>query len=116
MVNQRTWRAAGVVVLICAGLMAWYASNTGLLRDTALRGAALFSDRNLDDPDASLGFILFYWGLFGVVILAALYLALIDIRFVRLRHALERRELLRETVDEAPAENLAAARPRDEDS
>lgn len=116
MVNQSTWRAAGVVVLICAGLMAWYASNTGLLRDTALHGAALFSDRSLDEPEASLGFVLFYWGLFAAVILAALYLALIDIRFVRLRHAIERRELLRETLDEAPAENPTTARPRDEES
>lgn len=116
MVNQRGWRTAGVVVLAAAGLMAWYAADSGLLRDTALRLFGSLADKALETPSASLGFVLVYWGIFAVVILVALYLALIDVRYIRLRHALERRELVREASAESPAENASAPKSNGEES
>ena len=116
MVNQRGWRRGGVVVLVAAGLMAWYAADSGVLRDTALHLSGLLSDKTLETPSASLGFVLGYWGIFAAVILVALYLALIDVRFIRLRHALERRELVREASAESPAESASASKSNDEES
>ena len=63
------------MVLIAAGLMAWYAADSGLLRDTALHLSGLLADKAMETPSASLGFVLVYWGIFAVVILVALYLS-----------------------------------------
>ena len=116
MVNQKGWRAAGVVVLVAAGLMAWYAADSGVLRDTALYLSGLLTDNALETPSASLGFVLVYWGIFVAVILVALYLALIDVRYIRLQHALERRELVREATAESSAESRSATKSGDGES
>lgn len=116
MVDQKTWRMAGVVVLVMAGLMAWYAMDSGLLRDSVLHLSSVFTDRSLEEPGATLSFVILYWGVFGVAIFAAIFLALIDIRFIRLRHALERRDLLREAVSQSTAKGTSALPPNGEDS
>ena len=45
-------------------------------------------------PIAQLG----YWGVFLITLLVALYMALIDLRYVRLQYSLGEKELFEETV------------------
>ncbi len=74
LVSQRNLRIIGGICLLVALIMAAY--GPAMLRQT---GHWILP--------------LVYWAVFIVVLLAALYIALLDIRFTRLRYKLEEREL-----------------------
>ncbi len=79
---QTKWRIGGGMAVALAGLMAWY-------------GVTHLNTR------LSPGWLLAYWGLFLVVILVVFYIVLLDIRFIRVRYAVERRRIFQETIGEA---------------
>ncbi len=79
MITQHKWRLAGLAILACSAGMAWYGVET------------------LRDPH-SLMYWLVYWGLFLGLIVAAFYIVLLDIRYIRLQYALGRREAFRSTI------------------
>ncbi len=74
LVSQRNLRIVGGVCLLVALIMAAY--GPAMLRQTGHWALPLI-----------------YWAVFVVVLLAALYIALIDIRFTRLQYKLEERAL-----------------------
>ncbi len=78
MVTQRSWRIAGLLFLGLALGMLIYPGPIIRL-------------------DASLLYVCLYWALFTFFILAALYVAMLDIRFIRLQYKMKERELFRDT-------------------
>ena len=77
--DQRTWRIAGGLSIAAAAFMAWYGS------EHATRGH-------------SIVFLVVYWGIFLLLLLFALYMVLIDVRYIRLQYELGRREIFRRTL------------------
>ena len=77
---QTKWRIAGVISLAAAGLMAWHGSSSRILRAWDWPG------------------LLVYWSVFFVLLVCAIVIALLDVRYIRLRYALERRSLFLKTV------------------
>ena len=103
MLNQSTWRRIGAATISLAALMAVYAVAGGILRDTALHLARMFSEQAAQEATADKTFLfcLTYWIIFSLLTLSSLYMAVLDIRFIRLQFALEKRELLRENLGDA---------------
>ena len=78
-IRQKQWRLAGLVTLGgCAAL--------------AFGGAVI---RWQTWP---IWAILVYWGFFLLLLLATLYIAVLDIRFIRAEYAVMKRELFKETL------------------
>lgn len=98
--TQKGWRTIGVFSLAIAGLMALYAVYSGLLRQSVLHAAAWFSPEVAEGlPPAPSGLFHFlYWFFFALLILVALYMALLDIRYIRLQYHLEKREIFGKTL------------------
>ncbi len=76
--TQRNWRAAGGSCLLLSMLMAFYGTYA---------------------VDLSRGWLPFlgYWSLFALLLMAAVYSALLDFRFTRLRYKAEERLMFQET-------------------
>ena len=74
MVTQWKWRVIGVVCLIVCVLLA--VMSTFVV-----------------SPGVSVLFLIIYWGLFTALMLVALYIALLDIRYTRMRYKLAERVL-----------------------
>lgn len=99
MLTQRTWRAGGGIALALSAAMAVYAATTGMLVASARHVAALFADDASMQGEGTSGFFhVCYWSFFAAMIGAALYAALLDLRFVRARYYVERREIFRRTL------------------
>lgn len=79
---QTKWRLAGGGAVGLSAVMAWY-------------GAAFLSFR-----EGTL-FLLAYWGVFLALLLVAFYCVLLDIRYIRMLYALERRRVFHETLGNA---------------
>ena len=77
--TQRAWRTIGAGALALAAVMAWYGVVT--------------VDRN--DP---WWFIIGYWSVFLLALVVALYMALIDFRYIRLLYLLEERQIFENTL------------------
>ena len=83
--------------------MAVYAAVSGLLRDTALHSTRRLAPESAQEltVEHPLWWILVYWGMFAALILLSCYLAVVDIRYIRLQYALEKRRIFRRTVGDA---------------
>lgn len=105
MLNQSTWRKAGAVTIALAALMAVYAAVGGVLRDSVIHMARLFSDEASGQVTASrpLLFCFVYWSVFALLILISFYLAALDFRFIRLQYVLERKTLIEESLSNTVA-------------
>jgi len=79
MISQRTWRATGLITLGLCAVMAWYGSEPGV---TSL------------EP----GFLIIYWLVFGLSFLISLYMAFLDMRYIRLQYKLGEKELFEDTL------------------
>ncbi len=77
--TQKFWRRAALGCLTAAGVMAWYG---GMMMD----------------PKQHWLWLAGYWGVFLFLLLAALYAAVLDLRFIRLHYALGARDIYQETV------------------
>ena len=105
MLNQSTWRKAGAVTIGLAALMAVYAAAGGVLRDSAIHMARLVSNEASGQVAASrpLLFCAIYWFIFCLLIAIALYFAALDVRFIRLQYALEKKALIHQSLRDAVA-------------
>lgn len=83
--TQRGWRTAGAVSLVAACVLAFAGMQWQALR-FALR--------------ESVWYFLGYWGCFFLLIVIAVYLALVDLRYIRLQYAAAQRRLIRETFED----------------
>lgn len=90
-ISQRQWRCVGGAAIVGAALMAWY-------------GQYMVQGR------PSLAVLVVYWGLFLFLLLLSLYIVLIDIRYIRLQYALERREAFLRTLGSEELRQIMQAR------
>ena len=102
MITQARWRTVGAVAIGGAAIMAWFGVEWEPLRHSALLFCA-------------------YWGGFLLLFLASVYIAVLDIRYIRMQYAVERRNLFRQTIGEqefrqslSEAEHQARAECRSE--
>ncbi len=79
MTLQTKWRIAGGVALGCAAVLALYGAEGAFPRQSPL---AFFV----------------YWGLFLACLLIAVFIAIVDWRYIKLQYAVAQREILRETM------------------
>ena len=101
MVTQTQWRAAGGFVLLAASAMAVYAVISDLLRNTVMIIVATSSEKVAEAASSIPRTpIILFWVVFAVLIVFALYLAALDIRYIRLQYAEERRLILRHTLQD----------------
>lgn len=101
MITQRQWRIAGGVTLALTSAMALFAVATDLLHNSAMLIVALSSEEVAEAAEPIAGWPLaLFWGVFALLIAFALYLAAVDIRYIRLQYAEERRSILRDTLQE----------------
>lgn len=81
--NQRTWRTIGLVSISLAAAMAWYGGGEVTATTSRL-------------------YLLVYWAVFLLLFLVALYMALLDLKYIRLQYVTGQRDLYLNTVgDEA---------------
>jgi len=91
---QRKWRLAGALALGASALLAWY----GVAR-LGFTGSPLV--------------LAVYWGVFLLCLLVAFYLAVLDLRYIRMLHAIEQRRIFMETLgSKAFREALRKNQPR----
>lgn len=79
MITQASWRKTGFLCMVACGVMGMIGVRWQVLRASPI----LFC---------------VYWGLFVLLALVAVYTAILDLRYIRLRYLIERRELFRETL------------------
>lgn len=101
MVTQRQWRLAGGVALVLASAMAAFAVLTDVLRDSVMLIVALTSEKVAEAAESITRWpLVVFWSVFGLLITLALYLAAVDIRYIRKQYDEERRSILRHTLQE----------------
>lgn len=81
MISQRHWRTVGLLAIMGAALLAW-------------NGAEQFNA-----PQSTL-YLLGYWGLFLLLLVVAVYTAVLDLRYIRMQYALGQRELFQQTIED----------------
>jgi len=97
---QSRWRLAGALSLAVAALLAAASLWTGILRDSVIHAVRIFAQNAPQDVTAHNGLIacLLYWSIFVLALCASLYLAFIDMRYIRLQYALEKQKLFRQSL------------------
>lgn len=100
LLDQSTCRKVGLIAVGLAALMAVYAVAGGVLRDSVTHLSRFVSEDAVEQTTAGRPglFCLVYWLMFSLLILISLYLAVLDIRFIRLKFALEKQALVRENL------------------
>jgi hypothetical protein len=99
--TQKTWRRLGALDLLAAASMALYAVVSSVLHDSVLLIASFLSEEvNASQTDLSPAFLAVYWLVFSGTIVFALYLAVVDIRYIRLQYAAEKHEILKRTLND----------------
>ena len=94
MLTQSIWRKYAAFTLAGAAIMALYAAVSGILRGTVYKLVSLFSEAEVERAQIGSGWVyLAYWAVFALLLLVTLYIAVLDLRFIRLRYVVERREL-----------------------
>lgn len=101
MATQRQWRIAGAFTLLTAAAMAVYAVISDILRHSVMVVVGLTSDRVAEAAHEIARWPLaVFWLSFALLIVFALYLAALDIRYIRLQYAAERRSILQRTLQD----------------
>ena len=78
MISQQRWRVAGGACLLLCIIMA-------------------VASLKLATPDISAWVMLVYWGIFLVLLLAAIYIAVLDFKYSQLKFKMTERELFKDT-------------------
>ena len=76
---QTKWRIAGGIALACAAVLTVYGAQG-------------------EFPRTSLVHFIVYWGLCFVALAVAVFIAILDIQYIRVQHAVAKRELVRATL------------------
>ncbi|MCP4645146.1 MAG: hypothetical protein GY851_32190 [bacterium] len=79
LLTQRRWRIVGGVCLGGAACMAWYGLHWTELRETLWMFAA-------------------YWGVFTVLLLTSVYMAMLDLRYIRVDYFTAERDVFLDTL------------------
>lgn len=79
LINQRMWRIVGGIAILACVFMAWYGGE------------------NLSRNHSPM-FLLIYWGIFMLLLLVAMYVVLLDIRYIRLQYTLGARDIFDNTL------------------
>ncbi len=107
--TQAWCRRVGIVSLSIAGLMAIASVPTQVLHDTVVHAVRLAGRELPEGVTFSIaGYVcIAYWLVWFGAILVAVYMAILDFRFIRLRFALESQALFRQSLgDELSARVL----------
>lgn len=98
--DQSTRRKVGAISVGLASLMAVYAVAGGVARDSVIHLSRFVSEDAAEQTTASRPglFCLVYCLIFSLLILISLYMAVLDIRFIRLKFALEKQAIIRENL------------------
>jgi len=98
---QKYWRKIAIGTLLTAAVMAIYAVTTDVLRDTLIYMVRIFSDpANELNPMHSWWFCIAYWMIFGTCLFATLYIAVLDIRYIRMQFAMEKQALVKQSWED----------------
>jgi hypothetical protein len=112
---QRYWRRLATGMLLASAAMAAYGVSTRLLRDSLVHALGVVSKpENELVTTYSFLFCVLFWMLFSGLILASVYVAVLDMRYVRLQFMLEKRELMKETWENEEFRKMLSDRQRDE--
>ncbi len=113
--NQSVWRRAGAVAVTIAALLAVAAVPTGILRSTVIHFLNLtMGDVPADiTATAPLLVCVLYWVVFLIALGASLYMAFLDIRYIRLQYALEKQRLFQQSLGEDLSSALSANESED---
>jgi hypothetical protein len=96
--TQKQWRIVCAVSLAGAAMMAWYAIDAFLAMHSIWEFIA-------------------YWGIFLALIAVALFIVVLDLRYIYMQYAVSEREIFRETLgDEAFRKALIAAQQKNGES
>jgi len=79
MLTQSGWRKIGATTIVCSALMAWFGTRPGAFEESAL-------------------YLIVYWAIFVVLLLCSLFIAVLDIQYIRMQYAIGKRELFRQTL------------------
>lgn len=114
LLKQSNWRKIGAGTILLAALMALYSVPGGVLHDSVIHLTGLFSEQVADRSEAnrSIQFCFLYWAVFALLIFASLYMAMLDLRFIRLQYDLEKQKLFHQTMGEDGLDPT----PREEDA
>lgn len=78
--------------------MAIYAAMTDLMRDTLIFILRPFSEPTDElNPAYALWFCVAYWTIFGACLFVTLYIAVLDIRYIRMQFAMEKKALVKQS-------------------
>ena len=106
--TQKWCRRTGIVSLSIAGAMAIASLPTGVLHDSVVYTVSITGHEIPETVDVSIaGYVCAgYWAFCFGAILVALYMAILDFRFIRLRFALESKALFRQSLGDDLAERV----------
>ena len=95
--------------------MALYAVVTNVLRDSVVYLVALSKPEAAElETIASPISLIVFWAVFAFLILLALYLALIDLRYIRFQYLAEKREIFGRTVGDEAFRKSLLRKPADD--
>ena len=77
--SQRQWRKAGALTIAVCALLAWVGAKAHFFLDSPI-------------------LCILYWGVFLVLVALTFLIVWLDVRYIRLQYALERRNVFRETL------------------
>ncbi len=96
-----------MIAIVVAGLMAAGSVRSGILEDTVWHAVSFAADEAPErDSVTPLGLCIAYWAGFAAILLVALYLAFVDIRYIRLQYAIEKQQLFRQSLGDELAQKV----------
>lgn len=106
--SQSWWRRIGLGAITIAALMAVASVPLEILHDTVVHFVRMSGGEIPEDVTWSTpAFVCaIYWLIFLLALLTALYMAVLDMRFIRLNYALERHVLFRQALGDDLSESL----------
>jgi len=112
---QSRWRLAGALSLAAAALLAAGSLWSGILHDTVVHMVRLSARETPTDVSTTHGLVLcmLYWALFFATLFVALFLAVLDMRYIRLQYAIEKQQIFLQSLGD---ESAASARDKKQDS
>ena len=115
LLTQKGWRIIGMGSLALAGIMSFHSVRSGFLGQTIRYVVYLFNQEAGVRAPTSSGLVHFlYWSIFLLLILISLYMAVLDLRYIRLQYVAEKRDIFGHTLGDQ--EFRKSLTPKDEDS
>jgi hypothetical protein len=113
MIEQRAWRKVATTTLILSAVMATYAVSSDMAHDSIIHFASLASQHG--SSLTPLWACLIFWAIFSALMFTTLFIALLDFRYIRMTHAMEKRALLQKAIENEPELQKILAKVQQED-